>query len=177
MCHTDTFLFPNCIIITQSVLQSFISLVYHTHHCRSLWMLIFIWVISKSQITIGFFHIILCWRLIQTKNMIIQIITLLILRVLDNWLKNNSLCSFVKTVWLGVSNSHIFVLAEFLEEIVDLHPLLHFSGKYYLQCVILTIWSVVFYRPVISSLTCSCLWNFFWLSVLLSNVGFVASRI
>ena len=42
---------------------------------------------SKSQFTMGFFHIIICWRLIQIKNMIMQILTLLFLRVFNNLLK------------------------------------------------------------------------------------------
>ena len=62
-----------------------------------------------SQVTIGFFHIIVCWRLIQTKNIIMKFITLIFLRVLNNSLKNSSFCSCVKTVWLGVSTLHIFV--------------------------------------------------------------------
>ena len=41
---------------------------------------------SKNHFTIGLFHIMLCWRLIQNKNMIMQIITLLFVRVLKNLL-------------------------------------------------------------------------------------------
>ena len=48
------------------------------------------------------------------------------------------------------------------------------SGKYHLQCVILTIWSLAWYRHVLSSLTCFCLWNFLSLPVALSNVGSVS---
>ena len=81
LCHTDTFIFPNCIIITKCLFQFFLSLVYHFHHIISLWILIFVRVKSTSQDMIGFFHIILCWRLIQTKNMMMQFITLIFLRV------------------------------------------------------------------------------------------------
>ena len=55
------------------------------------------------------FQIILCWRLIQTNNMIMKIFTLQILRLLNNLLKNNSLYSCVKTFWLGVRTSCIFI--------------------------------------------------------------------
>ena len=51
---------PHCIIMTQYVFQSLLSLVYHARHSRSLWMLIFVMVILKSPFTIGFFLIILC---------------------------------------------------------------------------------------------------------------------
>ena len=79
-------LFPHCIIIKKCVFQLFLSLVYHAHHIRCLWVLIFVRVILKCQFTIGFFRIILCWRLIQTNNMIMQIFTLLFLRLLKNLL-------------------------------------------------------------------------------------------
>ena len=49
------------------------------------------------------------------------------------------------------------------------------SGKYHIQCLILTIWSVVWYRPVLLSLTCSCILNVLSLPVVLSNVESVAS--
>ena len=52
--HTDTFFFPYCIIMTSCVSQFFLSLVYHFHHIRTLLMLIFVRVKSKSQGTIGF---------------------------------------------------------------------------------------------------------------------------
>ena len=51
---------PHLIIMTRYVFQSFLSLVYHAKISRSLWMLIFIRVRSKSQFMIGFFQIILC---------------------------------------------------------------------------------------------------------------------
>ena len=41
LCHTDTFLFPHCIIITKCVFQLFLSFIDHEHHIRSLCMLIF----------------------------------------------------------------------------------------------------------------------------------------
>ena len=95
MCHTDTFFFPrcihtdtfflhHCIIMTECVFQLFLRTVYHLHHIIKLWMPIFVRVKLTSQRTIGFFHIILCWRLIQTKNIIIQFINLRFLRVLNN---------------------------------------------------------------------------------------------
>ena len=46
---------PHCTIRTQYVFQSFLSLLYHSKISRSLWMLIFFRVRSKSQFTIGFF--------------------------------------------------------------------------------------------------------------------------
>ena len=46
---------PHWIIMTQYVFQYLLSLVYHAKTSRSLWMLIFVRVISKSQFTIGFF--------------------------------------------------------------------------------------------------------------------------
>ena len=49
------FLSPHhCIIMTQYVLQSLLSLVYHAKICRSLWILIFVRVILKIQFTMGF---------------------------------------------------------------------------------------------------------------------------
>ena len=44
---------PHFIIMTQYVLQSFRSLVYHAKISRILWMLIFVRLIYKSQFTIG----------------------------------------------------------------------------------------------------------------------------
>ena len=56
-----SFLSPlHCIIMTQYVFQLFPSLIYHAKISRSLWMLIFFRVISKSQFTKDFFCIILC---------------------------------------------------------------------------------------------------------------------
>ena len=56
-----SFLSPHrCITMTQYTFQYLISLVYHAEIIRSLWMLIFVRVRSKSQFTIGFFQIILC---------------------------------------------------------------------------------------------------------------------
>ena len=78
---------PYCIIMTKYVFQSLLSLVYHEKGSRSLWMLLFVRVRFKTQFTIGFFQIILCWRLIQTKSMIMQNSILQILRVLNNSLK------------------------------------------------------------------------------------------
>ena len=52
--HTDTFLCPNCIIITQCVFQYFLSLVYHPHHFWSVFMNIFVRVKLKRHGTIGF---------------------------------------------------------------------------------------------------------------------------
>ena len=50
------FLIPShCIFKTQDVFQSFLSLVYHAKISRSLWMLIFVRVISKRQFAIGSF--------------------------------------------------------------------------------------------------------------------------
>ena len=40
---------PHCIIMTQYVFQSFLSLVYHMKTSRILWMLIFVKVRSNSQ--------------------------------------------------------------------------------------------------------------------------------
>ena len=62
---------PHCIIMTQYFFQYLLSLLYHAKTSRSLWIIIFVKVASKSQFTIGIFQIILCCRLIQTKNMII----------------------------------------------------------------------------------------------------------
>ena len=72
------------IIMMKYIFPSLISLVYHVKSSRILWMLIFVRVISKSQFMIGFLKIILCWRLIQTKNTIMQNFTLQILRVSNN---------------------------------------------------------------------------------------------
>ena len=55
LCHTDTLFFPHCIIMTECVLQFFLSLVYDLHHIRKLWMLIFVRLKLTSQVTIGFF--------------------------------------------------------------------------------------------------------------------------
>ena len=82
--HTETFLFPHCIIMKECVFQFFLRIVYHLHHIRNILMLIFVRVKSTSQGKIGFFRIILCWRLLQTKNKIIQFTTLRFLRVLNN---------------------------------------------------------------------------------------------
>ena len=76
--------------------------------------------------------------------------------------------------WECVLHVYLF-MTEFLEEILNLHPLLIFPGKYYIQCVILTVWSVTWYFPVLLPMTCSCLWNVLSLPVLLSNVENVAS--
>ena len=76
-----------CIIMTKYVFQSLLSLVYYAKVSRSLWLLIFWGLISKSQFTVDFFQIILCWRIIQTKNMIMKNFTLQILIVLKNLLK------------------------------------------------------------------------------------------
>ena len=46
---------PSSIIMIQYIFQSFLSLVYHEKSSRSLWMLIFVGVRSKSQFTIFFF--------------------------------------------------------------------------------------------------------------------------
>ena len=51
LCHTETFLFSHCIIITQRVLQFFLRLINHEHHIISLWIIIFFMVKSKSQFT------------------------------------------------------------------------------------------------------------------------------
>ena len=79
--------FLNIIIMTEYVFQSFLRFFYHAKISRRLWMLIFVRVRSKIQFKIGFFHIILCWRLIHTKNTILQNFNLQILRVLKNFLK------------------------------------------------------------------------------------------
>ena len=50
----------NCIIMTKCIFLFLISLVYHAKSSRSMWMLIFVRVISKSQFTIGYLQIILC---------------------------------------------------------------------------------------------------------------------
>ena len=65
-------------------------------------------VILKSQFKIECFYIILYWRLFQTKNTIMQIFVLQILRVFNNLLKNSSLSSSINTVQLGVCNSRIY---------------------------------------------------------------------
>ena len=77
---------PHCIIMTQYVFQSLLSLVYCAKSSISLWMLIFVRVILKRQFMICFFQIIVCWILIQTKNMKIKNFILKILRVLNNLL-------------------------------------------------------------------------------------------
>ena len=46
---------PHWNIMTQYVFQSLLSFVYHSKISRSLWMLIFVRVISKSQFMMGFF--------------------------------------------------------------------------------------------------------------------------
>ena len=46
---------PHCIIMTQYVFQSLLSLVYHARTRKSLWMLIVVRVISKFQFMVGFF--------------------------------------------------------------------------------------------------------------------------
>ena len=78
---------PHCIIMTKYVLQSFLSLVYHAKRSRSQWMLIFVRVRLKIQFTVGFFQIILYWRIVQRKNIIMQNFALQILRVLNKLLK------------------------------------------------------------------------------------------
>ena len=53
-----SFLIPtHFIIMTQYIFQSFLILVYHAKISRSLWVLIFVRVISKGQFTIGFFKL------------------------------------------------------------------------------------------------------------------------
>ena len=82
--HMDTFLLPHGIIMTECVFQLFLSLVYHFHHIRNLWMQIFFRVKTTSQETIRLFHIVLFWRLIQTKNKIMQFVILHFLIVFNN---------------------------------------------------------------------------------------------
>ena len=77
---------PHCIIMTQYVFQYLLSLVYYSEIIRSLWIILIFRVILKRQFTVGFFKIILCWRLIQTNNMIMKKFTLQTLRVLNNLL-------------------------------------------------------------------------------------------
>ena len=56
-----SFLSPlHCIIMTQYAFQYLLRLVYHVKISRSLWVLIFVSVISKIHFTIGFFQIIIC---------------------------------------------------------------------------------------------------------------------
>ena len=78
---------PHCITMMQYVFQSLLGIFCHAKSSRSLWMLIFVRVGSKSHFTIVFFHIIICCRLAQTKNMIIQNFTLQTLSVSKNFLK------------------------------------------------------------------------------------------
>ena len=78
---------PHCIIMTQYVFQSLLRLLYRAKSRRSLWMIIFVRVGSKSQFKIVFFQIILCCRLIQTQNTRIQNFTLQTQSVLNNLLK------------------------------------------------------------------------------------------
>ena len=47
--NTDTSFFPHCIIMTQCVFLLFLILVYHLHHIRNFWMLIFVRVKLTSQ--------------------------------------------------------------------------------------------------------------------------------
>ena len=144
-------------------------------------MLIFVRVRSKSHFTIGFFHIILCWRLIKTKNTIMQIFTLQILRVLNNLLNKlfilflckdfptgseyfTYICLYLSSwgrLWI-CTRSWFFMVNTISNEWYSLYYLLH--------AIILC------YRPVLSSLTCSCLWNALSLPVSQFNVGSVVSR-
>ena len=78
---------PHCIIMTQYVFQSFLSLGYHAKNIRILWMLIFSGVDWRASLGIGFFQIVLCWRIIQTNNIIMQNFALQTLSVSNNFWK------------------------------------------------------------------------------------------
>ena len=107
--------------------------------------------------------------------MIMQIINLLLWVYWTTRWKNNSFYFCVKTVQLEVRISRIFVSGLVIGGDYGFSPALVFSGKYHLQCVILTIWFVACYLPLLFSLTCSCLLNVLSLPVLLSNFVSVAS--
>ena len=115
----------------------------------------FVRVRSKSQFTMGSFYIILCWRLIQTKNRIMQIFTLQILRLLNNLLRNNLYCSCVKTVRLGLRTSRIFVSSWVLGGDSVFAPAISF----FLVNTISNSWSSL-YDPLRAILLCDRTWLF-----------------
>ena len=140
-------------------------------------MIICVRVRPKSQFTIGFFHIILCWRLIQTKNMIMQIFTLQILRVFNNLLSKKIILLLCEDCPTG--STYFTYICFWFRSWMIFWIWNHYwflSGKYHLQCRILTILYVTCYRPVILSMTWSCLCNVLSLPVLSYNVGSLASN-
>ena len=125
--HMDTLFFPHCIVMTQRVFQFFLSLVYLFQHIRNMWMLVFVKLKSMSQGTIGFFHIILYWRLIKNQEQynaihhptlpeIIEKLVEWIIHYVSVWRLSNCNCLLHVNLYL----------TEFLEEIMDLYPLLIF---------------------------------------------------
>ena len=139
-----SFLSPsNSIIMTQYIFQSFLRFVYHAKSSRILWMLIFVRVIPKSQFTISFFKIILFWRLIQTKNIIMKKSTPKTWASWRNCWTNNSFCSCVKNLRLGVCTSRIFILCWVLGGYSGLASVLAFS----LVNNIYSAWSSVILQP------------------------------
>ena len=136
--QTDTFLLHHSIIMTLFVFQFFLSLVYHLYHIRKLWMLILVKVKFTSQVTIGFFHIILCWRLIQTNNKIMQFITLRLLRLLNNSLNEEFILLLCEDCPTGSAYfAHIFSWLSSWRRLWIFTCYCFLSGKYHLQCVII----------------------------------------
>ena len=138
LCHTDTFFFPYFTNMMKCAFQLFLSLVYYFHHFSNLWILVFVRVKSKNQGTTGFFHIILCWRLTQIKNVIIQFITFLFLRLSKNSL-NEKIILFSCEYWPSCIDSFTYI-CPWLSScrrfwICTLSRIL--SGKYHIRCVIL----------------------------------------
>ena len=115
------------------------------------------------------FQIILFWGLIQTINMIMQNFTFQILRVLKNLL-NCEDCLTGITYFAYI----YFWLSSWSRFWISIRSCFS-SGKYHLQCVILTILLVACYSHELLPLICSCLWNVLSLLVSLSNVGSVVS--
>ena len=104
--HTDIFVFPNWIIMTQCVFQLFLSLVYHQHHIRSLWMLIFQGEINKTGYDRLFsYHPLLKTNSNQEHNNAIHYPPFL--EIIEQLVEQIS--PFVNTVLLELRTSRIFV--------------------------------------------------------------------
>ena len=118
---------PHCIIMTQYVFQSLLSLVYHEKIIRSLSMLIFFRVRPKGQFTIDFFSKHPLLKTHSNKehdNEKLQPQNPEIIEELFEWIIH-SVPSWIFCDWECVLNVYLF-MTEFLEDILDLHPLLFF---------------------------------------------------
>ena len=101
-----------------------------------------------------------------------QYFTLQILRVLTNLLNKSFILFLGEDCQTG--SAYFTYIYLWLISWRRIWIIIHYwllSGKYHLQYMILAIWSVVCYHPVLSSLSCSCLWQVLSLTVLLYNVG------